>query len=240
MNVKVIGKFIGLFFICIGYLLIKELSLSNGFIVNTILQGLLGYSLVIAGLGFLFYELVEKNKLLSFIYNKILAIPAFVLAYYIYIIAPILSIVLFLGIYLLPSLLFLKLVEIYPGLSQYSEAIIYILSLLSVLIFAYKSEIVMRISIDNFRPKLFRDYLDRYSKSSFTRIFTYIMMIIIYIIYNYLTFSDINLNIIPSEMLNVIKEVFVTFVAIDTLIQIIAEKKSKSIDDLKGDKENFR
>ncbi|MEY9865379.1 hypothetical protein ABIE66_000758 [Peribacillus sp. B2I2] len=225
MNVKVIGKIIGLIFIGMGYLLVKDLSLSNGFIFNTILQGLIGYFLVITGVGFLFSEILEKNKLLSFIYNKILSIPAIVLIYFMYIIAPILSILLFLGIYFLPSMLFLRLGESYPILEQYSQGVIYILSLLSVLFFAYRSNVVMGFIIESFKTKLFRNYLERYTDPAFTRMYTYMIMIAIYISYNFLTFSNINLNFIPSEMLNVIKEVFVTFVAIDSLIQIILNKQ---------------
>ncbi len=115
--------------------------------------------------------------------------------------------------------------ETHDIIEQYSQGIIYILSLLSVLFFAYKSNVLMGFIIETFKTKLFRNYLNRYTNTAFTRMFTYIMMIIIYILYNFLTFSKINPNFIPSEMLNVIKEVFVTFVAIDTLIQIIVTKQ---------------
>ncbi|RHW36680.1 hypothetical protein D1B33_09775 [Lysinibacillus yapensis] len=221
----IIAKIIGIFFIFMGYLLVRNLSLSVDGIFNTILQGWLGYFLVITGVGILFSEILKKNKVLSFIYNKILVIPAIGFIYFQYTFAPILSIILFLGIYFLPSLLFLRLGEKYSILEQYSQGIIYILSLLSVLFFAYKSNLVMRFIIESFKTKLFRNYLKKYTNTAFTRMYTYMIMIAIYISYNFLTFSNINLNIIPSEMLNVIKEVFVTFVAIDSLIQIYLSKQ---------------
>lgn len=232
MVAKIISKIFGIFLIAMSYLLLKDLSLSDNFL-NIILQGWLGYFIAIIGIGFLFSELLEKNKVLSFIYNKILAIPAIGFIYFQYAIAPILTVIMFLGIYLLPSLWFLRLAETNPILEQYSQGIIYILSLLSVLFFAYKSNVVMGLIIETFKTKLFRNYLNRYTNTAFTRMYTYIIMTIIYISYNFLTFSNINLNFIPSEMLNVIKEVFVTFVAIDSLKQIIINKQQQKIGESK-------
>ncbi len=222
---KVIGKFVGIIFIAMGYFLVKELSFSVDNIFNIILQGWLGYFIAYIGVGLLFFGILEKSKVLSFIYKKVLVLPAIGFIYFQYIITPIITVIIFLGIYFLPSMWILKLGETHAIIEQYSQGIIYILSLLSVLFFAYQSNLVMRFIIDTFKTKLFRNYLNRYTNTAFTRIFTYIMMIIIYISYNFLTFSKINLNFIPSEMLNVIKEVFVTFVAIDTLLQIILTKQ---------------
>lgn len=49
-------------------------------------------------------------------------------------------------------------------------------------------------------------------------------MIMIYILYNFLNFSDLDLDLVPFEMVSVVKEVFVTFIAIDSFIQIIIKK----------------
>ncbi|MCI3146188.1 hypothetical protein C5137_07590 [Bacillus cereus] len=222
---KVIGKFVGIIFIAMGYFLVKELSFPVDNIFNIILQGWLGYFIAYIGVGLLFFGILEKSKVLSFIYKKVLVVPAIGFIYFQYIITPIITVIMFLGIYFLPSMWILKLGETHAIIEQYSQGIIYILSLLSVLFFAYQSNLVMRFIIDTFKTKLFRNYLNRYTSTAFTRMFTYIMMIIIYISYNFLAFSKINLNFIPSEMLNVIKEVFVTFVAIDTLVQIILTKQ---------------
>ncbi|AIY78145.1 TPA: hypothetical protein ACLQU7_001317 [Bacillus tropicus] len=222
---KVIGKIVGIIFIAMGYLLVKDLSFSVDNILNIILQGWLGYFIAYIGVGFLVPGILEKSKVLSFVYNKILVLPAIGFIYFQYIITPIITVIMFLGIYFLPSMWILKLGETHDIIEQYSQGIIYILSLLSVLFFAYKSNVLMGFIIETFKTKLFRNYLNRYTNTAFTRMFTYIMMIIIYILYNFLTFSKINPNFIPSEMLNVIKEVFVTFVAIDTLIQIIVTKQ---------------
>lgn len=224
MVAKIIGKFFGIIFIVMAYWLVRDLSFSGENLLNNILQVWFGYFIAYIGIGLLFYGII-KSKVLSFIYKKVLVLPVIGFIYFQYIITPIITVIIFLGIYFLPSMWILKLGETHAIIEQYSQGIIYILSLLSVLFFAYKSNLVMRFIIDTFKTKLFRNYLNRYTNTAFTRMFTYIMMIIIYISYNFLTFSNINLNFIPSEMLNVIKEVFVTFVAIDTLVQIILAKQ---------------
>lgn len=225
MAAKIVGKIFGIIFIAMAYWLVKDLSFSGENLLNNILQVWFGYFIAYIGMGLLFSGILEKSKVLSFIYKKVLVLPFIGFIYFQYIITPIITVIMFLGIYFLPSMWILKLGETHAIIEKYSQGIIYILSLLSVLFFAYKSNLVMRFIIDTFETKLFRNYLNRYTNTAFTRMFTYIMMIIIYISYNFLTFSKINLNFIPSEMLNVIKEVFVTFVAIDTLVQIILTKQ---------------
>ncbi|WP_438317266.1 hypothetical protein [Sporosarcina sp. FA9] len=208
-----------------AYWLVKDLSFYGENLFNNILLGWAGYFIAYIGVGLLIYELFEKSKILSFIYKKVLALPFIGFIYFQYLIAPVLTIIMFLGIYILPSMLILKLGETYPIIEQYKQGFIYILSLLSVLFFAYKSNVLMRIFVEMFNTRLFRKYLERYTNTSFTRKYTYLIMIAIYISYNFLTFSNINLSFIPSEMLNVIKEVFVTFVAIDSLMQVYLNKQ---------------
>lgn len=221
----IIGKIFGIIFITLAYWLLMVLSFSGQSLFDSIIQAWLGYFIAYFGVVFLCSEIIEKNKILSFIFSKILITPIIGLIYFQYLIAPILTIIVFLAIYFLPSMCILKLGETYPILEQYSQGSIYFLSLVSVLFFAYKSNIAMSFIIETFKTKLFRKYLNKYTNVSFTRMFTYMIMIAIYILYNFLTFSNIKLNFIPYEMLNVIKEVFVTFVAIDSLMQIYLSKQ---------------
>jgi hypothetical protein len=230
---KISGKLIGAIFLGMGYLLIEDISITADKIFIVILQGWLGYFIAIIGLGILLSEILEKNKILSFIYNQILVIPAIGFIYFQQLVAPFLSIILFLSIYSLPSMWFLRIGETYPILEQYRQGIVYILSLLSVIFFAYKSNLVMGFIIESFKTRLFRTYLERYTNTAFTRMYTYFLMIAIYILYNFLTFSNVNLNFIPPEMLNVIKEVFVTYVAIDSLLQIYLSKLHKQTGEYK-------
>lgn len=116
-------------------------------------------------------------------------------------------------------MLFLALVNIYPSLGKYSQGIVYILSLLSVFFFAYKSNVLMKFAIKMFKTRLFKHYLYSITSIQLTRMYTYIIMVVVYILYNFFNLSNINLPFIPFETLNVIKEVFITFVAIDSLIQ---------------------
>lgn len=225
MAKKIYGKIFGIIFTAMAYWLLKDISFSGQNLFNNIFQAWLGYFIGYIGLSFLMSEVIEKNKILSFIYRKILFLPFIGFVYFKYIVAPLLTVIMFLGFYFLPSMWILKLGETHTIVEQFKQGIIYIISLISVLSFAYRSNVVMRYIIESFKTKLFKIYLERYTNTAFTRMYTYMIMIAIYISYNFLAFSNINLNFIPTEMLNVIKEVFVTFVAIDTLIQIILNKQ---------------
>ncbi|MCY7758704.1 hypothetical protein [Bacillus inaquosorum] len=224
---KIISKVSGIIFIAIAYWLVKDLPFNEKNIYNNILLGWLVYFFAYFGVYFLLSPTLEKNYIFSFIYRKILFLPIIGFFYFQYVLAPILALLIFLLIYFLPSIWILRLGETHPILEQYSQGIIYIISLVSVLFFAYKSNILMGFLINILKTKLFKNYLDNYTNIAFTRIYTYIFMITVYISYNFFTFSNINLNFIPLGMLNVTKEVFVTFVAIDSLIQITLNKQEK-------------
>lgn len=211
-----------------GYLIFNNSFITDSNILIFIIEIWLSYFLTFVGAGLLFYKILKRNRIFTFIYTNVLSIPAIGFIYFHYIIAPILTIIIFLGIYFLPSAWFLSLKEFHPVLMQYSQGIVYILSLLSLLFFAYKSNKIMNFFIYTFETKLFKESLNKYSNTVFTRIFTYCFMIIIYIFYNFLAFSNTTFTLIPTEMLNVIKEVFVTFVAIDSLIHIYLSKIQKT------------
>ncbi|WP_416655766.1 hypothetical protein [Bacillus amyloliquefaciens] len=224
---KIISKVSGIIFIAIAYWLVKGLSFNDANIYNNILLGWLVYFFTYFGIYFLISSILEKNNIFSFIYRKILILPIIGFLYFQYVLAPILALLIFLLIYFLPSMWILRLGETHPILEQYSQGIIYILSLVSVLFFAYKSNVLMGFLINILKTKLFMNYLHNYTNVALTRIYTYVIMITVYISYNFFTFSNINLNFLPLGMLNITKEVFVTFVAIDSLIQITLNKQEK-------------
>ncbi|BCC10832.1 TPA: hypothetical protein ACLBZV_000943 [Bacillus cereus] len=223
----IVAKIIGIIFIILAYWLVKGMTFTGNNIFSDILQGWTGYFLFYIGFGIIISKTLEKNKVVLFIYKNIFGVPFIAFIYFHYMLAPVLTVMMFLGIYFLPSMLILTLGETYVVIEQYEQGIIYIISLLSLLFFAYKSNKLMEFMIKTFNTKLYKNHLEKYSNIAFTRMYTYMIMIIIYISYNFLTFSHINLDFIPSEMLNVIKEVFVTFVAIDSLMQIILNKQKK-------------
>lgn len=207
------------------YLTVYSLHDKQSIFINILYFSLI-YFFAYIGIGLLLTEVLQKYKILSVIYDNILSIPFVGFMYFQYMLAPLLTLFMFLAIYFLPSMYILNIGETNLIVEEYKQGIIYITSLLSVIVFAYRSNIIMRYIIETFKPKLFKKYLERYTTVNFTRIYTYIFMIAIYISYNFLTFSNINLTFIPTEMLNVIKEVFVTFVSIDTLIQITVSQKN--------------
>ncbi|MFZ7942769.1 hypothetical protein [Neobacillus sp. 19] len=197
-------------------------------ISEKILFFLVAYFMFYMGIYVIFNKLIEKYKILSIIFKKVLSIPIIVIFIIQYFAAPILSAMMFLAFYFIPSLIILNVSNTYPFISQSVEGIIYIVSLISVLIFAYKGNKVMAFFVETFNTVFAREILHKFSSPYYTRPMSYFLMICIYVIYNFDYFSGGEIvRFIPTELLTVIKEVFVTFVAVDTLIQIIVNNKEK-------------
>jgi len=168
-----------------------------------------------------------KSQIIKYIMN-VLGFPLLIVFATQYYLAPIITILLFLGFYIVPTSLILELSNLNSNITPILGGIIYLVNVFAVLIFAYFGNKVMLIIIDTFKTKFKKDLLDKYSTVLYTRIYTYVLMIIIYIIFNFISFSKENiLSFLPVEPVSVIKEVFVTFVAIDTLIQIFLNKKQE-------------
>lgn len=235
--IKIIfSKIIGLVFLLMGWVWIRDFTFSAQHPLISVFQIWFSYFVFYSTGAILLSEAIERNKTFSFIYTKILIIPFIGFIYFQYLVAPLLTIIIFLGFYLLPSMLVITLSETYTIIQRYEQGIIYLLSLGSVLLFAYKSNIVMNMIIESFKTKLLKASFERYASPLFTRIGTYLFMVFIYVTYNFLTFSNISLDFIPNEILNVVKEVFVTFVAVDTLIQINSSNRNNPCDVSQNDK----
>jgi len=189
---------------------------------------LLSYTMFYFGILILLNDIIKRNKYIKYVFFNILSLPISFVFGIRYIIAPALSFLIFLAIYIAPSILFLQFNELNPILNQYRLGIVYLLSLLSTVLFAYKSTYVMRFVIDMYKTKFLKRQLFNLSNQSFTRVLAYLSMITIYIFYNFLSFSDLELDLVPFDMVSVVKEVFVTFIAIDSFIQIIIKKEQKN------------
>lgn len=224
-RVQVISIIAGIIAILFGFWLFEMFQLSES-LYEKILSFLLGYFAFYIGIYAIFNKIIEKYKVLSVVYNKILSIPIIFVFKIQYVAAPVLSTIIFIALYFTPSVMILKISDFFPYITPYVEGIIYLVSLISVLLFAYKGNKVMAFIIESFRTIFAKGMLHRFSSSYFTRVISYILMILIYVIYNFDYFSrNTIIGFVPDELLTVIKEVFVTFVAIDSLIQIIANKK---------------
>lgn len=171
-----------------------------------------------------------KYRLVQNILN-ILGTPILILIFAQYYLAPIITIIMFIGFYIVPTATILNLSNSYLFLKPYLGGIIYLVNVFTVLIFAYFGNRIMGFLINNFKTKFVfvKNILDKYSTALYTRIYSYVLMIILYVIYNFISFSKENLlSFLSIESVSVIKEVFLTFVAVDSLIQILLNKKSKS------------
>lgn len=103
---------------------------------------------------------------------------------------------------------------------------LYIINLISVIIFCYfGSTIIMKfiIFIFNMKNKETEKKLEDMIKEEHMRLVTYVLMTIIYIVYNILIYNNIN-----YILLDTIKEVFVSFIAIDSIVNQIKSNKTIS------------
>lgn len=82
MVVKAISIIFGVIFIALGYWLLKDLSTSHISIITTIFQGWTGYFITYIGIHMIFSKILEKNKIISFIYYRILVLPVVGLMYF--------------------------------------------------------------------------------------------------------------------------------------------------------------
>lgn len=189
-----------------------------------IVKVLVSYMMMYFGISILLDSIIRKNKYIKYVFYKILSLPVTFLLGIRYLIAPILSFLMFLVLYITPSIIFLYFNAVNPIFDQYKFGVVYILSLFSIVLFAYQSTYVMRFVIDMHKTIFLRKQLFNLSNQSITRILAYLSMLIIYIFYNFLSFSNIELDYISFEMVSVVKEVFVTFIALDSIVQIITKE----------------
>lgn len=201
-------------FIAFDILLILLLKRNNGIGMNIFLGYLIyGITLIsIACLGIKFPEKVEK----------IIWMPILILIYvHAYINAPFLTIVIFITTFFFPIIILLYInSEVMP--IHNIEVWLYLIGILICTLFAYESDKILKWSIKNSKATRVVHKFERYMTTNYTRIFVYTLLIVIYAWYNILYFA--NANKVSNE-LSVIKEVLVTFVSIDTLIQIIINRK---------------
>lgn len=150
-----------------------------------------------------------------------------------------LPVIVFLMSYFLPTLLFNTINE-YNSIKPFNyDGILYLINVVTVLLYAYFGDNLMKVLFILFKVKFFKNIiLDMIITKKNIRIYTYIIMIIIYIVYNFYTFNDIkSIWGYSVDSFNVVKEVFVTFVAIDTLIQIFKTNQNKYLKDNDSDLE---
>lgn len=168
-----------------------------------------------------------KKKFVTYIMN-VLGFPILLIMLAQHYLAPIFTIIMFVGFYIVPTALILNLSNFYGFLTPYLGGIIYLVNVITVLVFAYFGNKIMELIINTFKTTFIKNVLDKYSTVFYTRTYTYVLMVIIYIIFNFISFSKEDLfSFLPIEPVSVIKEVFVTFVAVDTLIQILLNKKQQ-------------
>lgn len=222
---SILTKIIGLIFLLIAYCLFMYFPTSNLFYIAV--RIILIYFMLYHSIMLLFYDLIQKNKLADYIFSNVLYFPINIVYMYQHYSAPIIAVIMFGSLYFIPSFIVINLATKYEFININGLSILYTLNLLSVFTFAYYSNKIMQLTIMSFDVRFLKTLLIKLTNQKTTRYYTYVFMTTIYVSYNILNFSSLNL---PSlELLNSIKEVFVTFVAIDTLIQLRKQKRDSSI-----------
>lgn len=154
---------------------------------------------------------------MSSIFNNILATPIILLSKMNYYVAPLLGVMTFLLLFFVPIVITDMLI-----VAPYGLGIVYILCSLIVVAFAYKGNWIMEKLVFNLtKVEYGKNILGKYTQQRFTRLMSYVLMVTIYMFYNFLSFSGISLEgIFQETILEVILEVFITFIAIDSAIQL--------------------
>lgn len=168
------------------------------------------------------YPLFLWNERLKSLYEKIFNFPLEIMFKFSMLQTNIFMVIMFLIICLMPIGFSIILL---PEEWAFKWGLVYIISLSMLLLYTYKTQWILRL-LDYITNSKERDMkiLQGILQNSSPRIISYSMMIIIYVIYNFDAFSNNYLGI----DINLVKEVFVTFIAVDTLIQIYFEKRSKN------------
>ncbi|WP_283746222.1 hypothetical protein [Bacillus cereus] len=214
-----------LIFVFVGYYNLR-LTENETDLTSRVLGWGVSYFCLYLSLTILFSK--NKNRFIDLLL-KILGFPILLIMLVQYYLAPIVTIIMFIVFYISPTAVVLNLSNVFSVLKPYLGGIIYLVNVFAVLAFAYFGNGIMKFVMSTFKTKLVKNVLDKYSTVLYTRIYSYVLMILIYVIYNFISFSNSNLlRILPIEPVSVIKEVFVTFVAVDTLIQILLNKKENS------------
>lgn len=188
-------------------------------------------AVVIYTLGYLLLTVILSRITHPFVKHLlyILGLPLILTIHLHHIAAPIVTTVMFFLFYLVPTSLVLMIIDTIPIIGSYTTGIIYLVNVLAVLVYAYFGNHIMNLIIFTTKPVLGKEFIQKYSSVLYTRILSYIMMIFIYLLYNFLDFSNKEeFLLLKVEQLSVFKEVLVTFVAVDTLIQIIIKWKSET------------
>lgn len=216
-------QFLGFIILVIGVLLIKlpYLLKSSGDI--KILFFLVSYIFIYLGIYALFNKSIRKSKKINWIFEKILSFPLVLLLYIVNMFSPLFVILLFVFLYFVPSLLLLIIIEQYPSAARFSTGIIYLLNTSIVVVYTYAGNKIMNILIALFEVHFSKEKLSKYSTVLYMRKIAYFVMIMIYLIHNFLLFSNISIG-----LLNVTKEVLITFIAIDTFLQLTPNQNSAS------------
>lgn len=183
---------------------------------------------------------IFNNKFLKRIIN-LFFIPLDIILSFNELISFCLPVIVFLLTYFLPTAIFKMIGDSYNVDLFSSDGFLYIINVITVLLFAYYGDNIMNKLFEIFKVNSFRDKIVYvFMTKKLIRAYTYFVMVAVYIVYNYCVFNNIPtiLGYQPDNF-NVLKEVFVTFVAVDTMIQIIKTKELNSLSKIKEERDDL-
>lgn len=147
----ILAKIVGIIFLLIGYYLFKAFPTSNLFYL--IVKFLFIYFILYHAVILLMYDLIQKNKIADCILSTILYFPINFVYLHQHYSAPFTAFIMFGLLYFVPSYIVVNLKTQSIFINNNSLSILYVLNLISVIIFAYKSNKVMNLTIMSFDVK---------------------------------------------------------------------------------------
>jgi len=157
-------------------------------------------------------------------HEKVLGVPAFIALMYTKFHLNIGIVITFVIICIFPTALLILFI---PEGLEIKWGLVYVVSLLVLMIFSYRYYWIITFLNFIFESKRFRyPVIDYMEKNINYRLYAYVMMIIIYIVYNFNLFSGSFVKLDMENDMMILKEVFVTFIAIDSGIQIYSQQKN--------------
>ncbi|WP_281217272.1 hypothetical protein [Lysinibacillus capsici] len=198
--------------------LIGTFIFSTGNLIVRIIPLIMLFPIWFIGFCIVIYPLFLWNENLKKIYDKIFEFPINAMVKFYQLQTNISMVGMFFVVCLMPVGLS---VAIIPNSWAFKFGLVYVISIAVLLLYTYKTQWILKLIDFTFNvPKRNKWMFEKLYKKNNPRIIAYSIMIIIYIIYNFDSFSNNYLGI----DINLVKEVFVTFIAIDTLIQMFIGK----------------
>ncbi|PFZ86149.1 hypothetical protein [Bacillus wiedmannii] len=205
-------------------------NLSSPRLLQLVLSAIVGVFFICLGMILIIYPYVHV-KILKYIYN-VFWFPIAVIIYIGHLYQLIILVVGCIYVFLLfPNLLINSFYTTGNFTHNTKLGLIYLSLIIGLSLFVYIGQLIISKLFNRFlKSKLGQSFVLRVIQPYIMRVVAYIMLIIVYVFVNIETFMNVELIhwSIWKDLKVVFKEVLLTFVSIDTLVQVIISKYKKN------------